>query len=222
MVKILVVEDEYNLRKAIVKTLETEGFSVSEACDGEDALDLFFNEHFDLIVTDIMMPNIDGNELVLEIRKTDKDVPIIMLTALDTLDDKISGFRSGTDDYLVKPISMRELVVRIKAMMRRMKINLEQKIVLANTTLDMKTQQLLVNKKEVHLNKKQFQLLFKLLSSPDTLFSREQLLDEIWGYESDSSARTVDTHISWLRKKVESPDFEIISVWGLGYKVVLK
>lgn len=222
MIKILVVEDEYNLRKAIVKTLETEGFSVSEACDGEDALDLFFNEHFDLIVTDIMMPNIDGNELVLEIRKTDKDVPIIMLTALDTLDDKISGFRSGTDDYLVKPISMRELVVRIKAMMRRMKINLEQKIVLANTTLDMKTQQLLVNKKEVHLNKKQFQLLFKLLSSPDTLFSREQLLDEIWGYESDSSARTVDTHISWLRKKVESPDFEIISVWGLGYKVVLK
>lgn len=222
MIKILVVEDEYNLRKAIVKTLETEGFSVSEACDGEDALDLFFNEHFDLIVTDIMMPNIDGNELVLEIRKTDKDVPIIMLTALDTLDDKISGFRSGTDDYLVKPISMRELVVRIRAMMRRMKINLEQKIVLANTTLDMKTQQLLVNKKEVHLNKKQFQLLFKLLSSPDTLFSREQLLDEIWGYESDSSARTVDTHISWLRKKVESPDFEIISVWGLGYKVVLK
>lgn len=222
MIKILIVEDEHHLRAAFSQSLKNEGFSVTEADDGLNALNLFYLEHFDLIVTDIMMPRMDGFELVKQIRQTNKDIPIIMLTALETLEDKVVGFKSGADDYLVKPISMKELIVRIYAMLRRAKINSEQKIVLPHTVLDSYSQTLVIKEEEIQLNKKQFQLLFKLLSNPNIIYSREQLLNEIWGYDSDSNDRTVDTHISWLRTKAPSPDYEIVAVWGLGYKAVLK
>jgi len=222
MLKILVAEDEPHLRAAIAKTLISEGYTVVECYDGKNALETFYKEHIDLIVTDIMMPRTDGNQFAAQVRKANADIPILMLTALETIDDKEKGFKSGTDDYLVKPILMKELVMRVKALLRRYKINSEKRIELPNTALDFNSQTLTISGKPVELNKKEFQLLFKLLASPNTIFSREQLLNEIWGYESDSSDRTVDTHISWLKKKAASADFEIITVWGLGYKAVLK
>lgn len=222
MFKILLAEDEANLRGAIAKSLTNEGYSVKDYFDGEDAFRAFCGGHFDIVITDVMMPRMDGNSLSAKIRETNKTVPIIMLTALETIDDKERGFSSGTDDYLVKPISMKELALRVKAMLRRCRINSENKIELPHTLLDYQNQTLKINGKSVELTKKEFQLLFKLLTSPDVIFSREKLLNEIWGYASDSSDRTVDTHISWLREKAASKDFEIQTVWGLGYKAVLK
>lgn len=221
MIKILVVEDEPQLRKAIAKSLTNENYTVTEAENGAVALDLFYRGTFHLVVTDIMMPVMDGYELVQEIRKVDQNIPVIMLTALGELDNKISGFKSGTDDYLVKPISLKELALRISAMLRRVKINSDQKIVLAHTVMDAKAMQLTIAGEEVKLNNKEFLLLYKLLLSPGVIFSREELLDEVWGADNYSLDRTVDTHISWLRTKVKSPDFDIVSVWGLGYKVVM-
>jgi len=222
MLKILVAEDEPHLRAAIVKSLANEGYSVVECYDGKNALDAFYKEHIDLVVTDVMMPRTDGNRLVAEIRKTDKEIPIIMLTALETIDDKEKGFESGADDYLVKPILMKELAMRVKAMLRRVKINSEKRIELPHTLLDFNNHSLIISGKAIELNKKEFQLLFKLLANPNAIFGREQLLNEVWGFDSDSADRTVDTHISWLKKKAASPDYEIMTVWGLGYKAVLK
>jgi DNA-binding response OmpR family regulator len=222
MFKILVAEDEPHLRTIISKSLKNEGYTVIECFDGRNALEVFHSEHIDLVITDIMMPRTDGLALVNEIRKTNKDIPVLMLTALETIDDKTKGFDSGTDDYLVKPILMKVLCMRVKALLRRYKINSENKIVFNNSVLDFNEQSLIINGKSIDLAKKEFQLLFKLLANPDKVFSREKLLNEIWGYESDSTDRTVDTHISNLRKKAVSPDFEITSVWGLGYKAVLK
>lgn len=222
MLKILIAEDEPHLRAAIAKTLTNEGFSVIESCDGEAALEAYGKERIDLIITDIMMPRADGNRLAAEVRRVNKDIPILMLTALETIDDKEKGFNSGTDDYLVKPVHMKELCMRVKALLRRYKINSENKIELPHTLLDFNSQTLTVNGKAAGLNKKEFRLLFKLLSNPGAILSREQLLDEIWGFESESGDRTVDTHIRWLREKAASPDYEINTVWGLGYKAVLK
>ena len=222
MVKVLVAEDEPHLLNIISKSLQNEGYTVVECLDGKSALDAFYSGHTDVVITDVMMPRMDGTQLAAEIRRANKDIPILMLTALETIDDKTKGFNSGTDDYLVKPILMRELVLRVKALLKRYKINSEKRIELPNTVLDFNNQTLTTYSKEVGLNKKEFQLLFKLLSNPNTIFSREQLLNEIWGYETDSNDRTVDVHISWLKKKAVSPDFEISTVWGLGYKAVLK
>lgn len=222
MLKILVAEDEPHLRAAIAKSLRNEGYTVMECFDGKNALEVFYKEHIDLIITDIMMPRTDGNHLVAEIRKANTDIPILMLTALETIEDKEKGFNSGTDDYLVKPIQMKELCLRVKALLRRYKINSEKRIELPNTILDFNAQTLKIKGKSIELTKKEFQLLFKLLSNPNTIFSREKLLNEIWGSISDSADRTVDTHISWLREKAASPDYEISTAWGLGYKAVIK
>jgi len=222
MIKVLLAEDEPALRAAIAKALRNEGYTVTECFDGKNALEVFFGGHFDLIVTDIMMPRMDGNAFAAEVRKANQDIPVLMLTALEGIEDKEKGFNSGTDDYLVKPVHIKELCMRVKALLRRYKINHENKIELANTSLDSAAQTLTVEGRGVELNKKEFQLLFKLLANPDKIFSREQLLNEIWGYSSDSSDRTVDVHISWLKKKAASPDYEINTVWGLGYKAVIK
>jgi len=222
MFNVLIAEDEPYLRAALSKGLQNYGYTVFECFDGKDALETFNNKHIDIIVTDVMMPRLDGNQLSAEIRKVNKDIPILMLTALKSIDDKEKGFLNGTDDYLVKPVHIKELCMRVKALLRRYKINSENKIELKNTLIDFNSQTLKINGQNVELNKKEFLLLFRLLSNPDKIFSREKLLDEIWGYTSDSSDRTVDTHISWLRDKAASPDYEISTVWGLGYKAVLK
>ena len=222
MIKILVAEDELRLRELMVDGLSDEGYKVIGCFDGKEALRVFQAEHFDLIITDIMMPRMDGNEFIKEVRSINRDIPILMLTALETIDDKEKGFKSGTDDYLVKPIMMRELILRVKALMRRYKINSENKIEIGNTFLDAGNQTLKINNRSIELTKKEFQLLFLMLTHPDRAFTREQLLDKIWGYDSDSTDRTVDQHIVLLRQKATSVDYEIKTVWGLGYKVVLK
>jgi DNA-binding response OmpR family regulator len=222
MNKILVAEDELHLRKAIVKSLRDQNYIVIECSDGQQALESFYQEHIDLVITDVMMPYLDGNQLVTKIRLINQDIPILMLTALEAIDDKVKGFDSGTDDYLVKPVLMKELVIRVKALLRRYKINSEQQIKLPTAHLDYNSHTLKINQQEIKLTKKEFLLLFKLLANPGTIFSREQLLNEIWGYESDSFDRTIDTHIAWLREKADCPDFEIVTIRGLGYKVVIK
>ena len=222
MFKILVAEDEAHLRAAIAKTLRNGGFSVTECCDGEAALSVYNREHVDLIITDVMMPRVSGTRLSAEIRKINANIPILMLTALETIDDKEKGFNSGIDDYLVKPVHMKELHLRVRALLRRYKINSEHKIELPHTLLDFDAQVLTINGKLVELNKKEFQLLFKFLSNPGVILSREQLLNEIWGYESESNDRTVDTHVRWLREKAASEDYEINTMYGLGYKAILK
>jgi len=223
MIKILVAEDEPNLRAMIAKSLTKEGYSVTECRDGQHALDTFFEQHFDCIVSDVMMPKMDGNKFIKEVRRQNKDIPILMLTALESIDDKEKGFNSGTDDYLVKPILMKELCIRIKALLRRYKINSEKRIEMANCVLDFDAGELSIGGEPVSLSKKEFLVLSKLLLNANVVFSREQLLDEIWGYESESTDRTVDTHISSLKKKVAvCEDFEIATVWGMGYKGVIK
>jgi len=222
MIKILVAEDEPNLRAMIAKSLIKEGYKVIECYDGKNALDTFSSEHFDCIVTDIMMPRMDGNLFAKAVRKVNSNIPILMLTALETIDDKEKGFNSGTDDYLVKPILMKELVMRVKALLRRYKINSEKRIELTHSVVDFSAGELKIGGEKVTLSKKEFQLLSKLLSNANIVFTREQLLNEIWGYESDSTDRTVDTHISSLKKKAACKDFEILTVWGIGYKAVIK
>ena len=221
MFKILVAEDDNNLRNILIATLRKEGYSVIAAANGQAAYDEFCNDKIDLVVTDIMMPKMDGNELTAKVRKLNPDVPILMLTALETLDDKEKGFDSGADDYLTKPFALKELLLRVKALLRRYGAVYENKIVLPHTELNYQTNTVLLDGKPVELTKKEFLLLFKLLSSPNIIFSREQLLNDIWGYDNESADRTVDTHIKWLRSKVESVDFNIVTIRGLGYKAVL-
>lgn len=222
MFRILIAEDDRNLRNILVSTLKKESYTVSAAENGRDALGLFMREKYDLVITDVMMPLMDGNELCAELRKIAPDIPILMLTALDSIDDKERGFGAGADDYLTKPFALRELSLRIRALLRRYGEAYENKIILPHTELDYAALSVMVNGKSVELAKKEFLLLFKLLSNPNIIFSREQIMDEIWGFDSDSADRTVDTHIKWLRDKVVSEDFRIVTVRGLGYKAVLQ
>lgn len=221
MFHILLAEDDNNLRNVVEKSLHNAGYTVVAVADGKAAYDKFCAERFDLVITDIMMPFMDGHELTAEIRKLSEDTPIIMLTALEAIDDKEKGFNVGADDYLVKPFVLKELALRVKALLRRYKAVSEDKIVLPHTELHFNTNTVVIDGKNVELTKKEFLLLFKLLSNPNIIFSREQLINEIWGYDSESSDRTVDTHIKWLRDKTESEDFKIVTVRGLGYKAVL-
>ncbi|MDE6201665.1 MAG: response regulator transcription factor [Clostridiales bacterium] len=221
MFKVLIAEDDNNLRKILAATFKKEGFSVVAVENGRAAYDELGNDKIDLVVTDVMMPIMDGNELAAKVRALKPDVPILMLTALETLDDKEKGFTSGADDYLTKPFALKELLLRVKALLRRYGAVYENKIVLPHTELNYQTNTVFVDGKPIELTKKEFLLLFKLLSSPNIIFSREQLLNDIWGYDSESADRTVDTHIKWLRSKVDSVDFNIVTIRGLGYKAVL-
>lgn len=207
MFKILIAEDESNLRKVLSSTLIKEGYAVTAAENGQTAFDKFCKDKFDLVVTDVMMPVMDGNELTLQIRSVAPDTLILMITALEDLDDKERGFSSGADDYLTKPFAIKEMLLRIKALLRRYGKVFKSRIILPHTELDYSTNTAMINGITVELTRKEFGLLFKLLSHPNTIFSREQLMDDIWGYDSESNDRTVDTHIKWLRDKTESEDF---------------
>ncbi len=222
MLKVLVVEDDRFLRDIIDKILSKNGYEVVQAENGKIGLDIYENNHIDLIITDIMMPVMDGNQLVKSIRYTDTNIPIIMLTALDAFLDKEKGFTSGTDDYLVKPVNMQELILRVKALLRRSKIHNENQLIHKDIKLEFSSKQCFLGETMINLTVKEFELLFKLLSSPNQIFTRDQLMDEIWGYDSESYTRTVDTHIKRVREKVNTSSFEIKTVRGLGYKAVLK
>lgn len=222
MFRILVAEDDDNLRNILVATLQRGNYTAYAAADGRAALDIFCRERIDLVVTDVMMPKMDGNELCAELRRLAPDVPVLMLTALETIDDKERGFNSGADDYLTKPFALKELLLRIRALLRRYGEVYENKVVLPHTRLDFAANLAEIDGRPVALTKKEFLLLFELLSNPGVIFSREQLMNDIWGYESESTDRTVDTHIKWLRDKTENEDFKIVTVRGLGYKAVLQ
>ena len=223
MFNILVIEDNKNMRKLICATLKQNGYSTFEAEDGEVGLDVLDTTHIDLIICDIMMPNMDGYEFTETLRDGHCETPIIIVTAKEQLEDKKKGFSIGADDYMVKPIDFEELILRIGAILRRSKIVNDHKITIWNTVLDYNSLSVTSNGECNTLPKKEFYLLFKLVSSPDTIFTRRQLLDEIWGMESMADERTVDVHIKRIRERYrDSNDFEIVTVRGLGYKAVIK
>ena len=223
MFNILVIEDNKNMRKLICATLKQNGYSTFEAEDGEVGLDVWDTTHIDLIICDIMMPNMDGYEFTETLRDGPCETPIIIVTAKEQLEDKKKGFSIGADDYMVKPIDFEELILRIGAILRVSKIVNDHKITIGNTVLDYNSLSVTSNGECNTLPKKEFYLLFKLVSSPDTIFTRRQLLDEIWGMESMADERTVDVHIKRIRERYrDSNDFEIVTVRGLGYKAVIK
>ena len=221
MINILVVEDDINLLNIIRKNLEREGYLVYTAGDGLIGLEVLENNHIDLIILDLMLPKLDGYEFTKKVRMTEENLPIIMMTAKSLMEDKRIAFLTGVDDYMTKPIEMEELLLRVRALLRRSKIISERKIVIGKVIVDCDAMTLRREDEVTELTQKEFALLYKLLSYPNKIFTRDQLLDEIWGYESNSDDRTIDAHINRLRRKFENyPEFEIKSVRGLGYKVV--
>ncbi|AKL96017.1 heme response regulator HssR [Clostridium aceticum] len=223
MVNILVVEDDKNLQKLMMAILKQQGYHVLNAKDGLEALGILDTTHIDLIISDIMMPNMDGYTLTDALRKSNYNLPILMITAKETLEDKKKGFLVGTDDYMVKPIDMDEMVLRVAALLRRSRIVNESRLIIGEIEFDYNT--LTVNRKGNRrvLPKKEFYLLYKLLSYPKQIFTRQQLMDEIWGMEAETDERTVDVHIKRLREKfVDCSEFEIVTVRGLGYKAETK
>lgn len=220
MFHILVVEDDKNLRRLMATCLEREGYDVYHAEDGEAALRIMETTHIDLIISDIMMPNMDGYELTEELRRAEYTLPILMVTAKETFEDKKKGFLVGTDDYMVKPIDMDEMLLRVAALLRRANIANEHKLQIGDEIeLDYDSLSVRVRGKIHELPKKEFYLLFKLLSYPKKIFTRQQLMDEIWGMDAEADERTVDVHIKRLREKFDDLDeFKIITIRGLGYK----
>lgn len=223
MFKILVVEDDKNTRKLMCAVLKQHGFQIFDAADGMEALQVMEKEHVDLVVLDLMMPKMDGYELTKQLRQTWENLPILMVTAKQESVDKRKGFLVGTDDYMTKPVDEEEMVLRIKALLRRAKIANEHKLTVGKTILDYDA--LTVSREDIiiTLPPKEFYLLFKLLSYPNMIFTRIQLMDEIWGMESETDDRTLNVHINRLRDRFKDfPEFEIVTVRGLGYKAVKK
>lgn len=221
MIHILVVEDDKHVRRLMETVLKREGYTVFTVEDGVKALHLLEVQHIDLIILDIMMPNMDGYELAQEIRAADIQIPILMATAKQLPEDKKKGFRLGTDDYMTKPVDTEEMLLRIQALLRRSQISSARKLAVGKVILDYDALTVTREDEKQTLPQKEFYLLYKLLSYPDRIFTRIQLMDEIWGMESESTDTTVNVHINRLRKRFETyPEFEIISVRGLGYKAV--
>lgn len=223
MFQILVVDDDKNTRLLFKAILESENYTVFTAYNGIEAMDIMDRNHIDLVVLDIMMPGMDGYEFTKNLRETDNNLPVLMVSAKHLPQDKKKGFLAGTDDYMSKPVDEEEMVLRIKALLRRAKIANERKIEMGDVILDYDA--LTVSRKEevIELPQKEFMLLYKLLSFPGKIFTRIQLMDEIWGANSDTGWETVTVHIGRLRKKFEGwEEFEIQSVRGLGYKAVRK
>lgn len=221
MFNILVVEDNADMRELFCTVLSDSGYNSIPAKDGMDALEIMDKEYIDLIVADIMMPIMDGYELTKSIRDANYDLPILIVTAKDQFEDMQKGFRAGSDDYMIKPINVKELLLRVEALLRRAKISSDKKITVGATVLDYDALTVTIDGVETILPQKEFYLLYKLLSYPNKIFTRQQLMDEIWGMDSETDERTVNTHINRLRDRFEGyNDFEIVTVRGLGYKAV--
>ena len=223
MFRILVVDDDKHTRILMRSLLENDGYTVFTADNGEDALELMDKEHIDLVVLDIMMPEMDGYEFTQTLRESDNNLPILMVSAKQLPADKKKGFLVGTDDYITKPVDEEEMLLRIKALLRRAQIVNERRISIGNVILDYDALTVSKNGVVQELPQKEFMLLYKLLSYPEKIFTRIQLMDEIWGAESETGWETVTVHIGRLRKRFEGwEEFEIVSVRGLGYKAVKK
>lgn len=223
MFHILVVDDDKNTRLLMRAVLEGENYQVTTAENGEKALEALEREHIDLVVLDVMMPGMDGYEFTKTLRSAQNDLPILMVSAKQLPADRKQGFLVGTDDYMTKPVDEEEMLLRIKALLRRAKIVSEKKITIGEMTLDYDSFTVTKNGQVQALPQKEFLLLYKMLSYPGKIFTRIQLMDEIWGSDTDTGWETVTVHIGRLRKRFEGwPEFEIQSVRGLGYKAVKK
>lgn len=219
MINILVVDDHENIRNLIGIHLQKDGYKTHYAGNGLEALKIMDEVKLQLIVTDLMMPEMEGYEFIRSVRNTDPEIPIIVVTAKESYQDMSKGFGVGADDYMVKPINFDELRLRVSALLRRAKINAESKIVIGDLVIDQESVEVVSPKGKMRLPKKEFFLLSKLLSYPGKTFTRQQLLDEIWGMDAYVDDRTVDVHIKRLRSKFkDSKEFKIITVRGLGYK----
>ncbi|MCD7775449.1 MAG: response regulator transcription factor [Clostridiales bacterium] len=223
MLRIMIVDDNANTRKLTEAVLKQHNYDTVCACDGLDALDKLDNIHVDLIILDVMMPGMDGFEFTRTLRSCGWEIPILMVTAKESHLDKKEGFLAGTDDYMVKPVDDEEMLLRIAALLRRSKIAGEHKITVGNTVLDHDSMTVTTPDGTVELPQKEFMLLFQLLSYKDKIFTRRQLMDELWDMNSDTDERTVDVHINRLRDKFKNnDDFQIVTIRGLGYKAVCK
>lgn len=223
MFKILVVEDDKELNKTVCSFLNHNGYSATGCLNAEDAYDAFYENIYDLIISDIMMPNIDGYEFAQNIREMNKDIPILFMTARDDIASKKRGFRIGVDDYMVKPIDLDELFLRIGALLRRAKIATSRKLEIGHFVMDADEHTAYLNDEEIPMTSREFNILYKLLSYPKKTFTRQQLLDEFWDVDSETAPRAVDVYMTKLRSKlVDCEGFEIKTVHGLGYKAVLK
>ena len=223
MFHILIVEDDNELRELFSTVLLKNGYKTTNAKDGAEALDILDKEYIDLIISDIMMPNMNGFELVKSIRESLFTLPILIITAKESFQDKQRGFLLGTDDYMVKPIDVNEMLLRVGALLRRAQIINERKQSVGETLLEYDSLSVYQNDEVIVLPQKEFYVLYKLTSYPNSIFTRQQLMDEIWGINSETDIRTVDVHINRLRDRFKNNiDFEILTVRGLGYKVVKK
>ena len=221
MFKILIAEDDQELRRLFTHVLVKNGFSVKEVSDGRQALDAVFSQYFDLIISDIMMPVMDGYEFVSSLRQSGNPTPVMMITAKDAFDDMRKGFVSGSDDYMIKPINVNEMVLRVQALLRRSQMINDRTLTIGSTVLECDTFTVSSNGEAIILPQKEFMLLYKMASYPNKIFTRQQLMDEVWGYDSDSDAHTVEVHIGRLRDRFRNnTDFKIVTMRGVGYKVV--
>lgn len=222
MINILVVEDDAKLNQIVCTYLNDSGFHAKGCLNANDAYDEMYNSLYELIISDIMMPGIDGFEFAQSVRQVNKTIPILFMSAKDDLSSKQKGFKLGIDDYMVKPIELDELVLRVRALLRRANIEVERKITVGNLKLDADGMSAEIDGEEISLTTREFNIIYKLMSYPKKTFSRAQLMDEFWGVDSDTSLRAVDVYVTKLRDKLSGGNgFKIVTVRGLGYKVVL-
>lgn len=220
MINILILEDDEKINKLFERVISKNGFNVLSALNANEAFKYFETHNIDLLVTDIMLPNIDGYEFVEIIRNANATLPILMITAKDQFESKRKAFALGIDDYMIKPIDTDEMILRIQALLRRAKIATDHQINIGDTILDYDNLTITNKYEEISLPQKEFKILYKLASYPNKIFTRQQLMDEIWGYDSETDERTVDVHINRLRERLrEFNDISLVTVRGLGYKV---
>lgn len=223
MIKILVVEDDIQLNQIVCTFLNDHGFYAKGCLNANDGYDAMYNNIYDMIITDIMMPEIDGFEFAKSVRNINKNIPIMFMTAKEDMHSKQKGYQIGIDDYMVKPINLDELILRVNALLRRAHIENERKLTAGNLSMDADAMSASINGEELILTTREFNILYKLLSYPSKTFSRAQLMDEFWDLDTSSNLRAVDVYITKLREKLSECDgFQIVTVRGLGYKVVLQ
>lgn len=221
MINILVLEDDKKLNQIVCTYLNDSGFAAKGCLNANEAYDLMYNNLYELIISDIMMPGIDGFEFAQTVRQINKTIPILFMSARDDLPSKQKGFQLGIDDYMVKPIELDELLLRVRALLRRANIEMERRLTVGNLSLDADAMTAVVDGKEIPVTTREFNLLYKMLSYPKKTLSRAQLMDEFWGIDSDTSLRAVDVYVTRLRDKFSDCDgFHIVTVRGLGYKAV--
>ena len=221
MLKILIAEDDRELCQLFSHVLVKNGYAVTAVDNGKEALDAIEKDYFDLIISDIMMPFVDGYELVSKLRESGNQTPVMMITARDAFDDMRQGFLSGTDDYMVKPINVNEMVLRVGALLRRSQMIHERRQIIGSTQMELDSLTVTWKGESQTLPQKEFMLLYKMISYPGKIFTRHQLMDEIWGYDNEGDPHTVDVHIGRLRERFRyNPDFKIVTIRGVGYKAV--